>query len=83
VYNSAILTDPKSDLKVDTNNKSPLEALSNPTSPYKLVTKTYNTLKDLESNLYKFIASASFNIIRLKAFNKVNKLSYNIILFSC
>jgi len=83
VYNGAILTDLKSDLEVDTNDKSPLKALSNPISLYKLVTETYNTFKDLESNLCKFITFTSFNIIRLKAFNKVNKLSYNIILFSC
>ena len=76
-------TDPKSDLEVDTNDKLPLKALSNPALPHKLVTETYNTLKDLESNFYKFTASANFNIVCLKAFNKVNKLSYSIILFNC
>jgi len=81
-HNNAIPTDPKSDPEVNTNDKSPLEALSNPASPYKLVTETYNTLKDLESDLHEFTASTSFNIVRLKAFSKVNKLGYSIILFS-
>jgi len=62
-----MLTNLKSDLEVDINDKLPLEALSNPTSPYKLVTKTYNTLEDLESDFCQFIASASFNIVYLKA----------------
>jgi len=76
-------TDLKLDPEVDTNDKSPLKALSNPVSLYKLVTETYDTLKDLESDLCKFTASTGFNIIRLKAFNKVNRLGYSIILFSC
>ena len=83
VHNGAMPTDLKSDPEVDTNDKSPPEALSNPASPHKLVTETYNTLKDLKSDLREFTASASFNIVRLKASNKVNKLSYSIILFNC
>jgi len=82
-HNGAMPTDPKSDLEVDTNDKSPLEALSNPALPYKLVTETYDTLKDLKSNLHEFTASAGFNIVRLKASNKVDGLGYSIILFSC
>jgi len=82
-YNGLMPTGPDSDPEDDAFNKAPLEPLSNPTSPHKLVTKTYNTLEDLESDLREFTALASLNIVRLKASNKVEGLGYSIILFSC
>jgi len=82
-HNGLMPTSPDSDPEDDTFNKAPPEPLSNPASPHKLVTKTYNTLEDLKSNLREFTALAGFNIVRLKASNKVEGLGYSIILFSC
>jgi len=82
-HNGLIPTGPDSDLEDDTFNKAPLEPLSNPVLPYKLVTKTYNTLEDLKSDLCEFTALTGFNIVRLKASNKVEGLGYSIILFNC
>jgi len=82
-HNGLMPTGPDSDPEDDAFDKAPPEPLSNPASPYKLVTETYDTLEDLKSDLREFTALAGFNIVRLKASNKVEGLSYSIILFSC
>jgi len=82
-HNGLMPTSPDLDPEDDAFDKAPPEPLSNPASPYKLVTETYNTLEDLKSDLCEFAALAGFNIVRLKASNKVKGLDYSIILFNC
>jgi len=79
------------DSEIDVDNDSLIfkdskpapEPLSNPLPTHKLSSYHYKFLKELQADLQKFTASASFYVTRIHFINLVKDFSYSIVIFGC